>query len=687
MSLSTATPSVLKPGQQTEQPRFDPKIIDLDLKQTLSENRLLGLWHMMQGHRRTYFGATLSLGLAATAKTVTYLLLAYFIDTVLVEKQMNLLPWVALGFVGLAVFEGTFTFFSGRLAAQTAEGITRRLRNYLFDHIQGLSFTYHDQNQTGELIQRATSDVDAMRRFFADQAIGVGRIILLFVINLTALLTLNVTLALASIIVIPVVIVMSLFFFKRVSDAYERYQEQDAVLSTTLQENLSGVRVVRAFARQQYEIDKFEEENLEKFERGKKLLLMHASYWPISDILCGAQMLGGFTLGAIMAINGTISVGTYLAYSGMVIWLIWPMRNLGRLIVQMSQGLVSYSRVADIIRENREEVDTGIRSVAELIEAKKEATDAQNGNGTEPSLLAETVQLETPTLITGSNGKNGKNSKNGRNGVSKADALAQATASSTERLRGEVVFKDVHFAYEEDAPVLQGISFRAAPGQTIALLGPTGSGKTSLVNLLPRFYAYTSGHITLDGVALTQFSRHFLRRQIGIVEQQAFLFSRTIWDNITYGVGREVSKEEVEAATRAAAVHDVILGFPQGYETPVGERGVTLSGGQKQRIAIARTILKDPAILILDDSTSAVDTETEAAIRSALEGLMENRTTFVIAHRVQSLMRADKILVLDRGRIVQHGPHAELVTQDGIYRRIYAMQTQLEAEFAQEFAE
>ena len=684
MSLSTATPTTLNPGKETEQPRFDPSIIDLDLKQTLSENRLQGLWRMMRGFRGTYFGATLSLGVAATAKTVTYLLLAYFIDTVLGERQMNMLPWVALGFVGLAVFEGSFTFLSGRLAAQTAEGITRRLRNYLFDHIQGLSFTYHDQNQTGELIQRATSDVDAMRRFFADQAIGVGRIVLLFVINLTALLTLNVTLALSSIIVIPVVIAMSVFFFKKVSDAYERYQEQDAVLSTTLQENLSGVRVVRAFARQEYEMDKFEDENWEKFQRGKKLLIMHASYWPISDILCGLQMLGGFTLGAVMAINGTITVGTYLAYSGMVIWLIWPMRNLGRLIVQMSQGLVSYNRVSAIIGQDREPMDAGIDSLAELAQAQSTVRFmGENGTGRDAGLdpgktdtgKINPVKMGTPAQV------NGRNGKNGRNG-SKV-----ARQPRVDRLQGEVTFNDVHFAYEEDAPVLRGISFRAAPGETIALLGPTGSGKTSLVNLLPRFYAYTGGSITLDGVELTQFSRRFLRRQIGIVEQQAFLFSRTIWENITYGVGREVSQEEVEAATRAAAVHDVILGFPQGYETPVGERGVTLSGGQKQRIAIARTILKDPAILILDDSTSAVDTETEAAIRSALEGLMENRTTFVIAHRVQSLMRADKILVLDRGRIVQHGAHAELVEQDGIYRRIYAMQTQLEAEFEQEFAE
>ncbi len=609
----TAAPNVKK--------KTKPVVVPYDLKNAVTRNRLLGLWRMMIGYRSYYVGATLALAVAALAKTSTFMLLRYFVDTFFVAKKGNAdLLLVASGFVGLALIEGVFTFISGALAARTAESVTRRLRDYLYDHIQHLPFFYHKRIETGELIQRCTSDVDALRRFYADQAIGIGRIILLFTINFIAILELNTTLGLVSIIVVPIVVVVSAFFFKRVSDAYEKYQEQEATLSTTLQENLTGVRVVKAFARQQYEINKFESDNWEKFRRGKKLLLMHSLFWPSSDVLCGFQLLAGYFVGATMAINGTISVGTYLAYIGLVVWIIWPMRNLGRLIVQMSQGMVSYTRVRQIIKEDREPLDLG-----------------------DYTPLGD--------------------------------------------LKGHLVFENVHFYYEDDEEtVLEEISFECKPGQVIALLGSTGSGKTTLVNLLPRFYGYTGGRILLDSISLDRYPRRFLRAQIGIVEQEPFLFSRSIRENITYGVGRVVSDEEIETAARAAAVHDVILTFPQGYKTLVGEKGVTLSGGQKQRVAIARTLLKNPRILILDDSTSSVDTETEAEIREALQNLMENRTTFVIAHRIQSLMNADLILVMDKGRIVQRGKHEELVNQEGIYRQIYDIQTSIETELEKEIA-
>ena len=590
-----------------------------DLKNALHKNKLKGLWYLMHGFRLPYLGANISLAISALMKTSTFLLLSYFVDNVLGKLEKNdLLPLVALGFIGLASAEGAFTYFSGRLAAFTAEGVTLRLRNYLFDHIQRLTFAYHSKAKTGDLIQRATSDVDAVRRFFAEQAIGVGRILLLFIINFLAILNLNVLLGLISIIVVPFIFITSIFFFKRVTKAYEAYQEQEAILSTRLQENLTGVRVVKAFARQKYEIEKFENENWEKYLRGRRLLIMHSLFWPISDIICASQMLFGYTVGALMTINGTISVGTYLAYSGLVIWLIWPMRNLGRLIVQTSTGMVSFGRVMEIVKEDREPLDEG------------------------------DYQPDSP-------------------------------------IRGELTFENVCFDYEDgEEMVLEEISFHAVKGQSIALLGSTGSGKTSLVNLLPRFYDYTAGVIYLDGIELPRYSRKYLRSQIGIVEQEPFLFSRSIRENITYGVGRDVELEEVEIAAKAAAIHDVIISFPDQYNTLVGEKGVTLSGGQKQRVAIARTLLKNPSILILDDSTSSVDTDTEAEIRSALEALMENRTTFIIAHRIQSVMNADLILVLDRGRIVQKGNHAELVNQDGIYRKIYDIQTRIETELEQE---
>jgi ATP-binding cassette, subfamily B, bacterial len=597
-----------------------------DFRNALNKNRLRGIWSMMTGFRLSYLGAVATLAVSATAKTATFLLLRYFVDNVMTDKNAatgfgSTLVYIALGFVGLALFEGGFAYVSGRLAAYTAEGITRRLRNFLFDHIQRLSFSYHSSTPTGDLIERCTSDVDALRRFFSEQAIGVGRIVLLFVINFIALLELNAKLAWVSVIVIPFILLVSLWFFKQVTKRYEKYQEQEAILSTTLQENLTGVRVVKAFAQQEYEKAKFEKDNWEKFLRGRLLLIMHSLFWPLSDVVLGFQMLGGFVFAAIMAINGEITPGTYLAYVGLVVWLIWPIRNLGRLIVQTSTGLVSYTRLMEIAKQVREPLTDGV------------------------------IQPEGP-------------------------------------VRGELVFEDVSFMYSDgETDVLKNVSFRVEPGQAVALLGSTGSGKTSLINLLPRFYEYTGGRILLDGVELKDYSREYLRRQIGIVEQEPFLFSRSIRENITYGVGRDISDEDVVRAAKAAAVHEVIQSFPDGYNTLVGEKGVTLSGGQKQRVTIARTLLKNPRILILDDSTSSVDLETEAEIREALNRLMQDRTTFIIAHRIQSVMIADLILVLDKGEVIQMGTHEELVAQqDGMYRRIYDIQTRIDDELEVEIA-
>ncbi len=573
----------------------------------------------MSGYKRIYLFAALSLGFAAAFRSGTYLILGRFIDALVSDDDIgNYIPWIAVSFFVLAVFQGVFTYISGRLAAKTSEGITRRLRNFLFDHIQRLSFSYHDKTKTGELIQRATSDVDAVRLFFADRAIGLSRILLLFLVNLGVLLSLNVRLALLSIIVVPLTIVLSLIFFKKVSAAYEDYQDQEAVLSNTLQENLTGVRVVKAFARQEFEIEKFDIENDKKFQKGRKFFTMHALFWPFSDILTGAQMIFGYYLGAMMTISGEISIGTYLAYAGMIIWIIWPIRNLGRLIVQMSTGLVSYGRIIEVIKEQREPLSAG-------------------------------------------------------------DYKPQS-----DTFKGEFAFQNVSFSYEDHPIVLDRVSFICRPGQMIALLGGPGSGKSTLINLLPRFYDYTSGLLTLDGIDLKHYPRAFLRKQIGLVEQEPFLFSRSIRENISYGVDREVSEEDLVTASKAAAIHDVILSFPEGYDTMVGEKGVTLSGGQKQRIAIARTLLKNPKILVLDDATSSVDVETEAEIHQALDNLMFGRTTFIIAHRIQSLMQSDLILVLDNGKIIQQGTHSFLIKQPGKYKEIFEIQTKIDHALQQE---
>jgi ATP-binding cassette subfamily B protein len=621
----------------------EKQFYDFDLSQAQSENRFKGLIRMLSGYRLHYIGAMLALIVSSLTRTASLMLIGWLVDDLLTPQKVEmpvanalgeivpqiievpnpdlptLLPLVALSFIGLALIQGSFSFASGRLAALTAEKIAYRTRNYLFDQIQRLPFSYHDRMQTGELLQRATSDVDAVRRFYVEQGVGLGRIVVMFFVNWIAILLLHVPLGLISVAVAPILIGVSYYMFGFVARKYEQMQDQEAKVSSTLQEHLTGVRVVRAFARQEYEKERFEQENWKQFQRGKELLILDSIYWPMTDILTAIQLLSGVSIGAYWVLDGTLSLGTFVAYVGLIGALINPLRQVGRIVVQAAGALGSYGRIMEIVAEARESLD-----------------EPQNPPVTD--------------------------------------------------VKGNIVFKDLNFEYDKDAPVLHDINFEVKAGQVIALLGATGSGKTSLVNLLSRFYDYQSGSITLDGHELTQYPKGFLRKIIGMVEQEPFLFSRTIRENITYGLSRPVTDEEVFEAARKAAVHDVILSFPEGYQTLVGERGVTLSGGQKQRVALARTILKAPRILVLDDATSSVDTETEASIRDALRAGKTNVTTFIIAHRVTTLMHADLILVMEHGRIVQSGTHDELINQDGIYRETYEMQSRIEEELEKELS-
>ncbi|MCL4266432.1 MAG: ABC transporter ATP-binding protein/permease [Anaerolineae bacterium] len=599
---------------------MEPSMIDL--KETVTKRKVTGFWRLMAGYRLIYFVAIVCVGLSAIARSGLYYVLGKFVDEILPSENLNQqLIWVVLVLLALALMQGYFSYAGGRLAAKSSEGIARRLRNYLYDHLQRFTFSYHDRAQTGDLLARSTSDVDAVRRMFAEQLIGIGRIGLLFVVNFIALLLLNVPLALFSVAVIPVIMIISVYFFVKVGKAYEAFQEQESRLSNQLQENLTGVRVVKAFARQEYEIDAFEKENMDKFQKGRKLTIMHSFYWPSTDFILGIQMVAGFYVAALMVLDGTLTVGMYIAYVGFLVQIIWPIRNLGRLIADISTGSVSFGRIQELIKVDQENLDTG-------------------------------------------------------------------SYRPTGRIKGALSFNNMSFRYEgEDEDVLHNISFSVKPGQKIALMGGAGSGKTTLVNLLPRFYEYTQGSIQVDGVELHDYPRDLLRQQMGFVMQEPFLFSTTIRENITYGLGREVTDEEVYAAARAADVHDVIMSFPEGYNTLVGERGVTLSGGQKQRVTLARTIMRDPSLLILDDAMSAVDTETDESIRRALRQLLKGRTTFQIAHRVQSVMDADLILVLEHGRITQMGTHTELLKQTGgVYRRIYDLQSRIEEELEADLA-
>jgi ATP-binding cassette, subfamily B, bacterial len=594
---------------------------NFDFQKALNVPKVKAIWILLKGFRLPYAGATISLAFASIAKTSTILLLRYLVDDILTNNIYVFGTFtksviaVGIGFVLFALVEGSLSYVSGRLAAYTAENITRQIRNFMYDHIQRLTFAYHSKVPTGDLISRVTSDIDSFNRFIGEQLIGTGRIVFIFAVNFIAIWQLDRRLAINSTLVIPLTLIVSIWFFKKVTKAFEKYQEQESILSTTLQENLNGVRVVKAFAMQVHEKEKFEIDNHEKFDRGKAFLIMHSMFWPISDIILGFQMLGGLLFGAVLTINGEITIGTYIAFSMLIVWLIWPIRNLGRLIVQTSTGIVSLNRLLEIVKESREDL---------------------------------TKSVNTPTTPP----------------------------------LGKIEFKNVSFAYDDEEPILRNLSFTLEAGKTVAILGTTGSGKTSMVNLLPRFYDYTGGEIFLDDMPLNQYSKDYLRQHIGIVEQEPFLFSRTIGENISQGSKMEPTQEEINEAARNAAIHDVIIEFPDGYKTAVGEKGVTLSGGQKQRIAIARTLLKNPKILIMDDSTSSVDTETEAKIRIALNSLMKDRTTFIIAHRIQSVMIADLILVLDKGKIVQMGNHDQLMEEEGIYKKTYDIQTQIDSDLA-----
>ncbi len=575
-----------------------------------------GLRFLLKGYKAKFFSALFFQAIAVSAGTAGYFVLRIYINDIEDTGDWRFpLVYFSLFYIIFALIRGLFSFLSAKGTGGTAEGIARDLRNSIFDHTQKLSFSYHDKARTGELIQKSTSDVDGIKNFYSQIFAGLSRIFLMFIINLAAIFYLNSKLALLSIIAIPVIAVMSVLFFKRIHNSYESYQEQDGKVSAAVQENLTGVRVVRAFARQEFEKKKFDLENSKKLALGKRFLMNHALYWPTSHIICAAQLIVSITVAALMVINKEIAIGDMVAFLGILNAIIWPIQQMGRLVAQLSTSFVSYRRIASILLNDQEDLTTG------------------NDNND---------------------------------------------------LKGEIKFKDLSFSYDNSTAILKNIDLYCKSGESVALLGETGSGKTSLVNLLPGFYSRDSGELLIDGVSIDSYSRHFLRSNIGIVEQEPFLFSTTIKENITYGVQRNVTDEEIYNAAKAASIHKSINSFPDKYETIVGEKGVTLSGGQKQRIAIARTILKDPKILILDDSTSAVDAETEDQIRDALNNLMKGRTTFIIAHRIQSLINADQILVFKEGEIIQRGEHKDLINESGFYKHVFELQNKIEAELEKE---
>ncbi len=574
------------------------------------------LWRSLGFLKRYWLlavGTFLGLLISTATRLAIPRLTQTIIDNGIGARRLDVVIWAAAGTVGLAVAGSVFTFLQGMLSARTAQGIAYDLRNQLYAKIQSLSFSYHDRAQTGQLLTRATSDVDVVRMFVGMGFIQLLSAVLMMVGSIVLLFVTDWQLALIILVLVPLTFGVFGFFASKARPLFKRIQQRLADLNTVLQENLAGVRVVKAFAREGYEAQRYALANQNLFDLNLVVGRLFAGAIPLIFLIANLALLAVYWVGGQQTIAGNLSVGRLVAFSNYMLMAFFPMLMLGMIMAMISQAGASAERVFEIL-------------------------DAQS----------EVVE--------------------------KPDAIELGS------IQGRVAFKDVGFRYFAGGElVLQDVSFTAEPGQTVALLGVTGSGKSTIVALIPRFYDVSDGQVTVDGHDVRDVTLESLREQIGVVLQETTLFSGTIRDNIAFGQP-DAPLEDVVAAARAAEAHDFIVDFADGYETVVGERGVTLSGGQKQRIAIARALLLDPRILILDDATSSVDYETEYRIQQALERLMEGRTSFVIAQRIATVLNADQILVLERGEIVARGTHEELMETSPIYVEIYCSQLQGEGD-------
>lgn len=520
--------------------------------------------------------------------------------------------WIAgLAMVGLNLLSGVFAFIKGRAQSVAGENVSLTLRERLYRHIQRLPFAYHVKAETGDLVQRCTSDVETVRRFLSMQLMQVVNAVMMITVALVYLFRENVKITLISMIMIPGLFLFAWLFFKWVIKNFRLSDEAEGKMSAVLQENLTGVRVVRAFGQQEYEVEKFEKVSQDFRKKSFKLCKLLAVYWATSDLLSMIQSMLTLLACVYFAIQGEITVGTLTIFCSYIWKLLWPIRQLGRILSDAGKSKVALDRIQEIL---------GVPEEPEEPNAKKPP------------------------------------------------------------LKGDIVFDHVTFGYESGRDVLKDMSFTIPAGKTVAILGATGSGKSTVVHLIQRLFDVKNGEIRIGDTPIREIDRYYLRSRVGLVLQEPFLYSKTLKENVGIAV-RSPSDEEIDRAAEDAAAKQFILESENGYETLVGERGVTLSGGQKQRIAIARTLMKENDILIFDDSLSAVDTETDAQIRAALKKRSRDTTTIIISHRIVTLAQADLILVMEDGRITQQGTHDQLIHESGLYSKIFSIQSALEEEF------
>jgi len=542
------------------------------------------------------------------------------IDKGLTRGQSGILLRSALLLLLLGLLTAALNGFQRYISEWIGGHLGYDIRNRLYDHIQHLSFSYHDHSQTGQLISRCIEDVRSVQQFIGSSIVELAQMLFLLIGAMGIMVSENWNLTLIAILPIIPLAFITTNFGKRVTQLFFNVDFTLGELSARLQENVTGVQVVRAFAREDYEMERFDETNREYYDARVRVISSWSQVMPTTDFLVTACTILILWFGGQMVFKGTLTIGELVAFNAYVLMLASPAQQLTWLV------------------NGAGEASAGARRVLEVLD-------------TEPEIASPTdaVQLS--------------------------------------ELRGEVEFRDVKLTYQDEKTAsLSDLDLLVKPNQLIALIGPTGSGKSSLINLIPRFYDVIRGAVLVDGHNVQTLDLVTLRRQIGIVLQTSLLFSDSIKANVAYG-RPDASDEEIVAAAKAAQAHEFIESFPEGYETVVGERGVTLSGGQRQRVAIARALLMDPRILILDDSLSSVDTQTEKLIQEALDKLMEGRTTFVIAHRLSTVRRADLIVVMEKGHIVQQGKHEELLQQGGLYREIYDLQLKDHARFAEEMEE